>query len=469
MNTTSSTSRLFAARSAGAILVFVGVTVYARILGPTEIGSFFLFQALVGILSIPANFGINPAVAKRISEGDETGTVMTTAFLLKGLPIFVVSVFIFTFSSHINNYIGVDASLLLILGIIFQELSRIIMKTIEGELRVGETSIIRFIDRSFWVISGGVFVLFGFGAKGIIYGLLIGKLAGFFVGYIRTNTTITWPSFKIAKSLFQFSKFSLVTNLGGYVYNWMDILLLGAILGQTAVGVYEVVWRVTGVVILFSSSLSTSIFPEISRLNAKSNYERIEQIITQSITPSLYFIIPAFFGVIFLGEEILTLVFGSSYSSGWVILIILMVDKIAQGIQLVLGKALQAIDKPDQAAIASVSSIVVNILLNLLLISRWGIVGAAVGTVIASFTNDILHYRYLLKHVSVKFPFKHLGWCFFSSIMMSAVLYYITINFEISNIPTLIAVIFIGACVYMMATMGNDEISDLMGEYLPYK
>lgn len=439
---------------------------YARVLGPDKIGSFFLFQALLGISAIPANFGVNPAVAKRVSEGKHASRVLTTALLLKFFPILFVSTVIYVFSARINRYVGLEVASLLVLGILIQESGRVVMKTLEGELRVGETSLIRFIDRSFWVVGGAVFVFYGAGVRGVVIGLLLGKMAALVIGVARTDATLEWPSLEVARSLFDFSKYSLVTNVGGYFYNWMDVLVIGFFIGQAAVGVYEVAWRVTGITILFSSAISTSIFPEISRLDIESDGGRIEKLLPRAITPSLFFIIPSFAGIALLSREILTYVFGTSYGAGWIVLIILMGDKVAQGFQLVLGKALQALDKPDKAAIAAVLSLAVNLILNILLVWQFGIVGAAVGTVIASLTNDILHYWFLSNHLTISVPYRELGWCISASLTMVAILASVKWFVDIQNLYLLLIVVGLGVLVYLPVALSHPDVRSVMWGYL---
>lgn len=311
--------------------------------------------------------------------------------------------------------------------------------------------------------------MYGLEVRGVIYGLIFGKFIALLLGWLRTDATLTWPSTEMAKSLFNFSKYSLVTNLGGYVYNWMDILIIGFFLGPAAVGIYEIAWRITGVVILFSSSISISIFPEISRLDSESNHGEIEKLLPNAITPSLFFILPAFVGTVLLSQEILTFVFGSSYAAGWIVLIILMGDKIAQGFQLVLGNALQAIDRPDQAAVAAVASMALNLLLNVVLVWQLGIVGAAVGTVIASVTNDVVHYRFLSREIRITWPYRELAWCTFASVVMGLLLIGVTSIMEIGSTYLLSGIIILGAAIYFPVALVHPSVRELMRSYVPYK
>lgn len=469
MDIQGSTSKVFVAKAGGAAITFVGIAVFARVLGSASLGTFFLFQALLGIAGIPASMGINPAVNKRVSEGRSPGKVLTTALLMKIVPVSLIVVLLIAFRDLVNGYIGTPATHYLIAAIILQELSHVVRATLAGELRVGETAIIKFVDTTSWVLCGGVFVAFDYGVEGLIGGLLIGKALGTVIGLSRTTAHLSRPTWTTARSLFDFSKYSFVGLVGGYVYSWMDILIIGAFIGQSAVGMYEVAWRVTAVTILFSNAIASAISPQISQWSSREALNQVESLITEVVTPSMFFIIPAFAGTALLAGDILTFGFGTEYATASLVLVILMGDKVAQGFQVILGHSLPAIDRPDLAALASSVSVLVNLVLNLVLVWQFGIVGAAIGTVIASFTNDALHAWALSKFVSISIPWRELGWCVLAATVMGIVLFGTIGIFSVTSLPRLIVIISLGAVVYLVTALSSPTIRKKMVVYVPYR
>jgi O-antigen/teichoic acid export membrane protein len=233
----------------------------------------------------------------------------------------------------------------------------------------------------------------------------------------------------------------------------MDIAIIGLFLTQAHVGAYEVAWRVTSVSILFSQAISMTIFPQVSEWSANGSNERIEDLIATVMTPSLFFVIPVFFGSILLSQDILALVFGQDYAIASVVLIVLMSDKIFQAIQLVVGRSLQAIDKPDLAARAVIISILSNAVLNIVLVVEFGIIGAAVATLVSSVLNDALHLIYLQKFIRVQFPYKEILECISASLVMTGAIFVVKSIYGIGDILQLVIIIVSGGMIYCLTAL----------------
>lgn len=449
MNIARSSIRVFAARAVSSLIVFVGITFFARELGSHRMGVFFLFQALLGMIAIPADFGINSGVTKRLSEGGSPGSILSTAILLKGLLLLPFILGIVLFRGPINDYLGADLALLLVLALVLQEAAKLTIQVLKGELRVGETAGPLFSRKLVYVGLGAVLVFMDAGVRGIIYGLFAGFVVMLGWGAWKSSTALGPPSLGHARSLFDYSKYAFVSSIGGYFYSWMDVAIIGLFLTQSDVGVYEIAWRVTAVVMLFSNSIATTIFPQVSQWDAEDAIDRIESLLSEAIAPALFVAIPAFFGVLLFSEEILELVFGAEYTAGWLILIILMGEKVIQSIHAIFGRSLQGIDRPDLAAKATVISIAMNLILNVLLVLKYGIVGAAVATTLSFVLNSLLHAYYLSKFVSIRIRHARIGGCIAASLGMTLSLFIAESAITIDTPPKLLLLVILGITVYL--------------------
>jgi O-antigen/teichoic acid export membrane protein len=448
MNLARTSIKIFAARAVSSLIGFLGIAFFARELGSHQMGILFLFQAFLGIIAIPANLGISDSVTKRLSEGDSPGSIFATAVLLKGLLLLPFGAGILVFQEKINSYLGAELALLLLLALILREFARLIEQVLKGELRVGETAGPLLSQKLIYVFIGAILVLAGNGVRGIIYGLLAGYTVMLVWGLWMSSTAIGSPSLRHAYSLFNYSKYAFVSSVSGQFYNWMDVAIIGLFLTQSDVGIYEIAWRVTAVVLLSSSSIATTIFPQVSQWDAEGATERIESLLSEAIPPALFVAIPAFFGVVLFSKEILGFVFGVEYAVGSLVLIALIGEKVIRSVHLVLGRSLQGIDRPDLAAKASIISIVANLFLNVILVLEFGIVGAAVATTISSIINSILHAHYLSRFVSIRIPYIRIGGCVAASFSMAVVLKTIESAILISSLPMLLLIIGLGVAVY---------------------
>lgn len=453
MNLSRSSLRLFSANIANAGVQFGGIVYFARELGATQMGVFFLFQVVLGLLAIPADFGLRGAVQKRISEGQARGKFLSSAIAIKFVPIAVIISGVLLVQSSIDSYIGATVAVSLVVALLLREASMLSIAVLSGELRVGETAVLKVTKNITWVLVGLALIEAGFEAEALIYGLIAGMGVVALWGWHKVSISPEVPSFSHVSSLFDYSKYSVISSVGAYAYSWTDVAIIGLFLTQGAVGAYEIAWRVSAVSILFSEALASTIFPQVSEWEAEDAHGRIERLITRTIAPSLFFVIPAFFGALLFSKEILSLVFGEEYAIAAVVLVLLMGDKVFQAIQLVIGKSLQAINKPDLAARAAIASLGVNVVLNVIFVLQFGILGAAFATVIASLLNDFLHLVYLRRFISIRFPHREITECLLASGVMTTVLYGVLITYKIQALPELISVILFGILVYSGAIL----------------
>lgn len=449
MNIARSSLKLFVANVTGAGVQFLGITLFARELGASQMGVFFLFQALLGMIAIPADFGVRGAVEKRISEGGASGAYLSSAIVLKSVPITVIIGGILLLQPFINNYVGARVATPLAGAIILQEMAKLAVVVLKGELRVGETAVLNVTRHVTWTGGGLLLVNYGLEAEAMIYSLLAGLGIMMVWGWYKTSVSLGKPSVNHARSLFDYSKYSVVSSIGGYFYSWMDVAIIGLFLTQADVGAYEVAWRVTAITMLFSNAIAATVFPQISQWDAENETNRIKSVIRNSITPSLLLTIPAFFGVLVLSRNILGLIFGPEFTAASIVLIILMGEKVLQSVHVILGRSLQAINQPDLAAVATTVSVLVNLILNIILIYLFGIVGAAVATTISFAINTLLHGYYLSKSVKIDFPHSEIVWSILSSVGMAVVLFGLQMVFIINTLPNLIIMIILGAGLYL--------------------
>lgn len=199
---------------------------------------------------------------------------------------------------------------------------------------------------------------------------------------------------------------------------------------------------------LLSRSVSLTIFPQVSEWSVEDATAEISKVIKDATTVAFVISIPAFFGTVILSTEILLFLFGEEYTIAAVALIILMFEKIFQSVHKVWGYSLQAIDRPDQAAFAAVISITVNIILNILLVPPYGLEGAAMATATSFLLNTVLHAYYLRQSLSIQIDVNKVGWCVVSSIVMSAVVYTVSILVGVESLLILLLLVSVGVIVY---------------------
>lgn len=441
----------FLSRGGSSLIYFGGVTLFAKTVPQSKLGVFFLYLALIGVLSLVADLGFRGAVEKRLSEGGDGPRLVGSALAAKLLGLAIVVGLLWLARGVVTDYVGTAITPLLIVGLIARELSELSLFVVRGELRVGETAIIRFTRLVTWLLAGWTFVWLGYGVEGVIVAHILGRFVELVWGVWRANTSLGLPSRESFASLVDYAKYQAIVAAGGRAYQWLDILLIGVFLQTRFVSAYEIAWNLTLLILLVSKSLELTLFPQISRWDAETRPDRIGETVTTALGYAMLVPIPALVGVVLYREEILRFLFTPEYVIAATVLVVLTVEKLVQSFNDIVNSSLRAIDEPRLAAKVTVASVGTNLLLTPVLIVWLGFVGAAIGTTTAWLVNAVLHERYLSRFVDFDFPVRLLSWYSVSAVAMGVVLLVVSRTFPVEGLPTLLGHIALGVVVYASA------------------
>lgn len=440
--------RLFGSRAAGVVIGFLAVVVFARRIGVAALGSYFLFQALLIIVTLTTDLGLLSATEKRISEGRSAGEVLGTVLLLKSSLLSAAALVVLAFRGPIATFVGADLAVAIVVAAILRDGGMLTTYVIRGELRVGASATVEFARKATFGLVGVGLVLQGYGIRGPVYGVMAGYGVMVVLGALRMDTRPSRPSIPMARSLLSYGRYKIVSNVGTIGTSWIDVLVIGAFLSPAAVGAYEVAWKIAGIVTVFSDALATSAFPQLSRDAERGALDRVEETFTRLVTPSLAVVIPAFFGTLVLAEEILGILFGSAYVAASLALVVLMAERVSSGVYRFVTRTLRALDAPNLDARAVSVGFLLNVVLNLALVPRFELIGAAVATTLAALAANTLSLRYLSRRIAVRLEWRTIGWCFVAAACMAAIVRLVRGAIVVETGGELAAVIAVGILAY---------------------
>lgn len=206
----------------------------------------------------------------------------------------------------------------------------------------------------------------------------------------------------IKDDLLQSAKLFLPTA-AATVYLQCDKIMLELITGNSAqVSFYDYSEKIVMIPLSFITVLSTVLMPRIANEFANGNRETIAGLINAAAKTSLFIAFPMFFGIIaitgklipwYLGEEFLPTI-----SAIYMLSPIILANTLS-GISG--GQYFTATNQVDILLKSQVLAAVGNIIINALLIPRYGFAGAAAATVISSALCAAVQYRRLLKQVNL--------------------------------------------------------------------
>lgn len=455
MNISNSISRLGLIRLLTAVLSIAALSFLSLELGAEIIGLYFLFQAVLGLISLLANFGVGGALIKRISEENRFSDqkILTSGCLLIGSSISVVSVVILISTPYLNSYFGNDFAIYLIPALIAKQFGSISKNILKAELKVPKAAYSILLQRVIFIIVSVGFARLGGGAIHLIYSLILSYFVqGAYASYIF-ETSFGPFSYSAARSLWDYAKYGSVAYVDSFLYSWVDVTLLGFFMSPAIVGIYEVAWRVSGFVILPLQAIEGALMPATSNWDSRNKQELIESIIPKALLGGLYFAIPSLFGAIAIGGDFLAAVFGSEFRTGYLVLLVLMSGRIVQVFDGVSKTVISGIDRPDLRAKSVIISIVLNICLNAALIPILGMLGAGLATVLSFTMSTILINYYLSSYFTLRTWSRRLGWILLSSIIMFVIIKYFIDDFESALRIEVMLTVLTGGTIYVLTTL----------------
>lgn len=365
--------------------------ILARALGPTGKGIYALIILIPAAMLKLGSLGIEAANvyftgSKQYQIKDIVSNSLLSSILLSSILILLffgtsrLSIFQ---KFIISNQIKPFYLWLVVLTIPFSLFSVFVKNIFLGKEKIVTFNKINIFQATFSLIAITTFLLIlklgVFGAV-ISYVLTTAALTLFVVYLIKKITRI---KFSFNKNLFNGSfKYGLKAyfgNLAQFLNYRLDMFLVAAFLDPAAVGYYSISVGIAEKLWMLPGAIATVLFPRISSLKDVQANNLTPRIARHTFL--IIFIISLFLAI--LAKPLIEILFGSAFLPSVTPLLILLPGIIALGGAKTLTADLAGRGKPQFGTYAAFVSLVVNILLNLWLIPKWGISGAAFASSVA--------------------------------------------------------------------------------------
>ena len=223
----------------------------------------------------------------------------------------------------------------------------------------------------------------GFRLPGIVMLTLLARIGALLV-YIMLDFRIMPQLRKYSGSLslfphlFSFGGWVTVTNIVSPILVYLDRFLIGSLLSLAAVAYYSAPYEIVTRLSIISTSLSVTLFPAFSSLEGVENKEKIGTIFARSVKYILLTLGPIILIVILFARDILGLWLGTEfYLESTIVLQVLALGVLINSLAHTPFALLQGVGRPDLPAKFHLFELLIYIGIAWLLVSKWGINGAA--------------------------------------------------------------------------------------------
>lgn len=252
----------------------------------------------------------------------------------------------------------------------------------------------------------------------------------------------------LTRTYWKFTAPRAMSGLAQVALQRLDVILVGALRGPAEAAVYAAATRFLSVGTLGNQAISFAVQPQVSALLAKDDREATNQVYQTSTAWLVLVAWPIYLLTAIFSSTVLKL-FGPGYGAGAVVMIVLsgsMLVATACGmVDVMLAMAGRTTWNLANVSIA----LVLNVGLDLILIPRYGILGAAIGWAVAIVANNLIpltQVGYLLR----LHPFGPalLAACTVSAVSFGAIPL-LALAVAGDRLPSLLASAAVGGVVYL--------------------
>lgn len=382
-------SLAFSSASAGSIaLLLVLLIVAGRVLGQVDYGRFSFALALSMLLETFVDFGLREVVGRTVAR-DHSSAARVVRHTLGLKLVFAVVGFAL--------YVGLVQALrpepevrlacyLMGLSAVLRSFLLTMRHTLNGLERFGLESAVLVTDRALLLALGAGALLSGYGLIGLGVAFVVARLVAVPVAYAVARAQIgpigvgadlgEWRD--LQRTALPFGAFIVVLTL----YSYIDTVLLGLLRSDAETGLYNAGYRVFDGLNNIPVILATVVAPKLAR-SFVSDRGRHGWIARTSLTAGTLVALPILGVGWVLADDILRLLFGEAFVAAAPALRVLMVGLVFS-FPLEIARYV-AISVNAERSLLKVAGIgcVGNVALNLWLIPRFGMLGAASATVLS--------------------------------------------------------------------------------------
>jgi O-antigen/teichoic acid export membrane protein len=385
-------------RVVGNALRYGSYLAIARLLGAEGFGLYALGLAVYQLMEVGASMGLPQGSVRYVSMYLRGGDVRKLKGVLQdGWRLALGMGFVFGLILVLaapslawgvfHDPPLVDVLRVFALGLPFGAAAYVIAMATTGFHTTRHLVILRELFQPFAFLIGviGLTYLSGVGLVGTVVAWSLAALLTFLLslrvlkGIHPAMTERSIPSLPQRWTLLRFSWPLWLAGLSGFALLWTDTLLLGYFREADEVGIYRAAAQTALLLILPLTALNAIFSPKIAALYYGGEREKLARLFKATAYWSFSLTLPGFLLLLLAGREVLRL-FGEEFVLGLGPLGVLAAAQLVNASTGSVGFALIMTGRSLPYLLGDLVLVGLNLLLNLLLIPRWGLLGAAVAT-----------------------------------------------------------------------------------------
>lgn len=375
--------------------IAVVLTLYLiRALSPHGYGVYTLALAVGALFALVMDLGISSSAARFIAErrGDRRAIAeyVADALRLKLAVAGVAGIALFAAAGPIAELYGKPSLTWPLRGVALALVGGAVMQLYSGVLvaqaRLGAVVLMSLAQSAAFLVAAVALVSAGAGATGAAFGRAVGYGAAVLVGSVVIVRLFGRDALAIGSSrgrLRQIATYAGVLAVveGSYLFfDQLDALLIGAFKSSAAVGLFQAAFGLTVFMHYPAGVVATSVAPRTASHREHGSDARAFTITTRLLIVGYAALLAP---LLVWARPIVDLLLGSDYAHSASVLRAFAPYVFLGGVGAFLSSSANYLGRARQRLPAALAAVAINLVVDVLLIPRIGIVAGAIGTDLA--------------------------------------------------------------------------------------
>ncbi|EKD94218.1 MAG: Polysaccharide biosynthesis protein [uncultured bacterium] len=430
------------------IVLFIYI---ARILGVEEYGKFSFAVSFVTIFIYIADFGLSQIITRDFSANSDNDNKFNYFISLKIILNTISFICLFIGSFFITNSYGTQHILQLIgMYLVLANFIEIFTSFLRAKQKMELETLIKIIQSIIIVFSGIITLKFYPTLLNLSIALSLSSLVSIIFSFIYFSKKI--QHFKIAinmtiwKNIIIASFPLALSGLFWTFYTQIDTIIMGHLNLNSQVGWYNASNKIIGILLISSRLIIGSFYPVMCQYYQKSQ-EMMQKTWNYLCEVIISLSVPTLFGSILLSDKIINLIYGANYQESIKIFQILIITTTISFITIPLTQLLIVANKQKYYLYATFWATVVNLILNLILIPKYGMYGASYTSIITILTVLIINILNVKRFINLQITNTKILFTLLIA-LISSLFMYLIISLLISIKVNLFLIIPISVLIY---------------------
>lgn len=400
--TASGVAWSYGAFASSRLLTLITTAILARVLTPEDFGVVGFATVAITYLAVAQDLGLGGALIYERERPQSAANLVFTWNLILGAALFIVA---FSTAPFVADFFDTPevTSLMRVLSLTFviAPLGSVHLILLQRDLDF-RRKMAPDVGNS--LIKAVVSIALAFAGLGV-WALVIGQVAGTLVSVVLAWWVVRWrPKLRVdwslSKELMAYGLPLFLVDVIYVVTGNIDYLIVGRVLGATALGIYTLAYRLPEILVLgVVAVLSRALFPAFSR--ARESPDALRRGFLDSVRYVVIFTTPLCVGMFITAEPLVMVALGPEWAEVVPILRVLAVFAWVRSLMSNDGDVYKALGMPG--FLAKITALRLAILVPVLLITApFGLVPVALGHLATTVVDKTLRIVLIARRLEMK-------------------------------------------------------------------